>query len=56
MSLVLGWWRVFMFVCVFSLFLVRYPFAWRTVSSFVLREKSKGPPDNMVTLEVEKNV
>lgn len=34
---------------------VRYPFAWKTVSSFVLRQKAKGPPDDMVTLEVERN-
>lgn len=33
--------------------LARYPFPWETVSAFVLREKAKGPPDDMVTLEVD---
>ncbi|CAN0391218.1 unnamed protein product [Ascophyllum nodosum] len=33
----------------------RYPFPWDTVSSFVLREKARGPPDDMVTLKVDRN-
>lgn len=34
----------------------RYPFPWETTAAFVLRMKAKGPPDDMVTLEVDRNV
>ncbi|CAM9434997.1 unnamed protein product [Ectocarpus sp. 12 AP-2014] len=34
----------------------RYPFSWETTTAFVLRVKAKGPPDEMVTLEVDRNV
>eukprot|EP00752_Nemacystus_decipiens_P007186 g6435.t1 len=34
----------------------RYPFPWETTAAFVLRVKAKGPPDDMVTLEVDRNV
>ncbi|CAM9492720.1 unnamed protein product [Scytosiphon promiscuus] len=34
----------------------RYPFPWETTAAFVLRVKAKGPPDEMVTLEVDRNV
>ncbi|CAM9158029.1 unnamed protein product [Pylaiella littoralis] len=34
----------------------RYPFPWEVTAAFVLRAKAKGPPDDMVTLEVDRNV
>ncbi|CAM9440838.1 unnamed protein product [Choristocarpus tenellus] len=34
----------------------RYPFPWKTVSSFVLMEKKKGPPDDAVNLEVDGSI